>query len=506
MRGMNEKQAYDELITRVKETAILRSCADLLGWDEQTYMPHAAAEHRGNQSALLARLTHRMSTDPRIGELLGAMEGSDLIKDPHSDTGANVREIKRSYERQQKLPSSLVEEQARTAVLSQQVWTEARKKNDFKLFAPWLQKTMDLKRQEAQCVGYQDHIYDALLDDYEMGETAAGVKRVFESLREPLIDLIGRIAGSARKAPIEILERTYPADLQDQFAREAANAIGFDFEGGRIDLAVHPFCSSPGAGDTRMTTRYDEKFFGDGFFSVLHETGHALYEQGLDKSNHFGEPIAQSVSLGIHESQSRMWENLVGRSRSFWMHFFPKAKATFGEVVKEVNEQDWLFAVNDIRPSFIRTESDEATYNLHVLLRFEMETAILEDQLSISDVPGAWNEKMRKYLGITPPDDARGCLQDIHWSGGMVGYFPTYTLGNLYAAQFFEQARKDLGDLDGMFVRGEFMPLLDWLRKNIHQHGSRYSPRQLVKNVTGHDLRAEPLLTHLEQKEKDLYM
>jgi carboxypeptidase Taq len=502
---MTPQQAYDALIKETHEIGILHSCGDLLSWDEHTYMPAAATEHRGNQSALIARLCHEMFTSPRIGELLATINGSDLVKDLHSDTGANVTQLKRSYDRQTKLPGSLVEEQAKTAVLSQQAWAEARKKNDFPSFAPHLKKVMDLKRQEAKCVGFKEHIYDALLDDYEMNETATGVRKVFESLRDPLIELVGKIVGSSKKAPVEILERKYPKELQEKFSREAAEAIGFDFNAGRLDVTVHPFCSSPGAGDTRMTTRYDENFFGDAFFSVLHEAGHALYEQGLDKANHFGEPIATSVSLGIHESQSRMWENLVGRSRSFWKHFFPKAKAAFGDIVKDVSEEQWVFAVNDIRPSFIRTESDEATYNLHVLIRFEMELAILTEELKIEDVPAAWNEKYKKYLGITPPDDAKGCMQDVHWSAGLVGYFPTYTLGNLYSAQFFEQARKDLGDLDAMFARGEFKTLLTWLRKNIHSQGSRYTPRELVKKVTGEDLKADALLTHLRNKARELY-
>ena len=502
---MTPQQAYDDLIREVREIATLRSCGELLGWDEHTYMPPAAAEHRGNQSALIARLCHERFTSPKIGEYLAAIEGSDLLKDRYSDAGANFAELKRNYERQTKLPGPLVEEQAKTAVMSQQTWADARKKNEFALFAPYLKKTMDLKRDEARCVGFKEHIYDALLDDYEMNETATGVRKVFESLRDPLIELVAKIAGSSRKAPVEILERKYPKALQERFAREAAEAIGFDFNAGRLDVTVHPFCSGPGAGDTRMTTRYDEDYFGDAFFSVLHETGHALYEQGLDKMNHFGEPIAQAVSLGIHESQSRMWENLVGRSKSFWKHFFPKAKSVFGDIIKDVSEEQWVFAVNDVRPSYIRTEADEATYNLHVLIRFEMELAILTEELKIEDVPAAWNEKYKKYLGITPPDDARGCMQDVHWSAGLVGYFPTYTLGNLYSAQFFEKARQELGDLDAMFAQGEFKTLLNWLRKNIHSQGSRYTPRELGKKVSGQDLQAEPLLKHLKKKAAELY-
>jgi carboxypeptidase Taq len=422
-----------------------------------------------------------------------------------ADESVNVREAKRTYERQRKLPSSLVEALTKTAVLGQQAWAEARSKSDYSLFRPWLEKTLDLKRQEADCVGSASgERYDALLDEYEPGETAAGILRTFSALRPPLVELVKSIGESKRQAPVEILARHYPAAAQERLAREAAAAVGFDFEGGRLDTSVHPFCTTLGPGDTRMTTRYDEHNFGDAFFSVLHETGHALYGQGLP-AEHFGTPRGEYVSLGIHESQSRLWENLVGRSRSFWRWAMPKARAAFPEALAGVSDDDWYFANNDVRPSLIRTDADEATYNLHVMLRFELEQALLNGDVSPADLPAAWNAAMRDYLGLTPPDDARGCLQDIHWSGGAIGYFPTYTLGNLYAAQFFEAARRDLGDLDAQFAAGEFKPLLDWLRRNVHVHGKRYSGPQLAERATGAPLSAEPLLRHLRGKAKELY-
>jgi carboxypeptidase Taq len=388
--------------------------------------------------------------------------------------------------------------------MAQQAWVSARKNADFPSFAPWLEKTLTLKRQEANCIGYKVHPYDALLDEFEPGDTTADLTAVFSELRAPLVDLIGRIGQSPRKTPAEILERTYPKFAQEKLARDAAVAIGFDFDAGRLDVSVHPFCTGLGPGDTRMTTRYDENYFGDAFFGVLHETGHGLYNQGLP-AQHFGTPCGQYVSLGIHESQSRMWENLVGRSRSFWRFFLPKTKAAFPDALGNVSEDDWYRAINDVRPSLIRTESDEATYNLHILLRFELEQAMISGDLAVADIPAAWNEKMKSYLGLVPPDAAKGVLQDIHWSGGAIGYFPTYTLGNMYAAQFFEQARKDLGDLDAMFARGEFAPLLGWLRQNIHSLGRRYTARQLVKKVTGKDLSAQPLLAHLNHKAAEVY-
>ena len=493
------QEAYSSLISMLKQISLLDTIGSVLGWDERTQLPQRGTEHRANQSAMLAKMGHAWLTAPRVGGLLEALEGSPWVADPYSDAAVNVRETRREYDRARKLPASLVEEMSHTEVLAQQVWGEARKKSDFPMFRPWLDKWVMLKRQEAECIGYQSNPYDALLDHFEPGETTAGVRRTFDALRGPLVALVASIAGSSRQAPAGILERHYPIAAQEKLARAAAVAVGFDFSGGRLDVSLHPFCTGLGPGDTRMTTRYDEHNFGNSFFSVLHETGHALYDQGLDPA-HFGTPCGQAISLGIHESQSRMWENLVGRSRSFWTHFLPAARSAFPDALKGVSDDDWYFAINEVRPSLIRTEADEATYNLHVLLRFELEEAMLKGDLAPADLPGAWTEKMQTYLGLTPPDDAHGCLQDIHWSGGAIGYFPTYTLGNMYAAQFFEQAAKDLGNLDDPFSRGEFGPLLSWLRDNIHRHGKRYAPRELIKKVTGSDLSPAPLLRHLTKK------
>jgi len=493
------QDAYEALIRELKEIALLGSIGSLLGWDERTQLPAKGADHRAAQSSLLARMVHERFTSPRIDDWLRQLEQSPPVGERESDPAVNVRETRRSYDRARKLPSSLVEELTRAAVLAQQAWGEARRKSDYAMFRPWLEKILHLKRQEANCVGYEKDMYDALLDDFEPGETTANLRRVFEQLRVPLVELMGKIVASGRKAPLEILERHYPPEVQAKLGRQAAEATGFDFEAGRLDVSLHPFCTAIGPGDTRMTTRFDPQYFGDAFFGVLHESGHGLYEQGLPKEL-FGTPRGEAVSLGIHESQSRLWENFVGRGRPFWRYFLPKTRAAFPEALRDVTEDQWYFAVNDVRPSLIRTEADEMTYNLHVLLRFELEQALLNDQLKPADLPRAWNEKIEHYLGLTPPDDARGCLQDIHWSGGAIGYFPTYTLGNLYAAQFFEQACKDLPDLDAQFSRGNFHPLLDWLRQKIHSQGKRYRATELVKRVTGRDLSAEPLLRHLRQK------
>jgi len=496
--------SYLELIKTVREIGMLKSVAGVLNWDEHTQLPPKGTEHRATQVSLLAKIIHEKFSSAHVGHLITEMEASDLLHDPQSDAAVNVRELRRDYDRAVRVPSSLVQEISRVAVLAQSAWAEARRKSSYGDFQPFLARILDLKREEAECVGYRTCPYDALLDEYEPGETTANLNVVFASLRDKLVALIGRIGASGRKTPLDILERYYPREAQEKFARMAAMKIGFDFQAGRLDTTVHPFCSDLGPGDTRLTTRYDENYFGDAFFGVMHEAGHGLYDQGL-KPEYFGTPLGEAISLGIHESQSRTWENLVGRSGVFWKHFFPLVKDAFPAALAGVSEEQWVFAANDIRPSFIRVEADEATYNLHILLRFELEQALLHEDLQAADLPGAWNEKMKQYLGIVPLDDAHGCLQDIHWSMGAIGYFPTYTLGNLYAAQFFEQAQADLGDLDRQIAAGNFAPLLAWLRKNIHSHGRRYSAGQLVKKITGKELSSEPLLKHLGKKAREWY-
>ncbi|HLN30649.1 MAG TPA: carboxypeptidase M32 [Gemmataceae bacterium] len=498
------EQAYAELIQRIKEWSLLGSCGHMLGWDERTYMPRLGSNHRAEQMALLARMTHEMLTAPEIGQLLAEVEGTPLVREKDSDPAANVREIRRSYDRAVKLPKELVEELARVTTRAQQVWQEARQANDFSAFAPSLKKIVTLKQQEAAAIGYQGSPYDALLDEYEPGATAAEITRVFKDLRAELTPLVGAILASSRKPPREILERTYPIERQEAFGRSAAAAIGFDLEGGRIDVTTHPFCSGIGPGDCRITTRYNPTHFNDAFFGILHEAGHAIYDQGLDPA-HFGTPLGSAISLGIHESQSRLWENQVGRSRPFWEHFFPKAKQTFKETLGDVTLDDFFFAINDVHPSYIRVEADEATYNMHVILRFELEQALVTGDLDPDDVPAAWDEKFEKSLQLRPPTNALGCLQDIHWSMGGVGYFPTYTLGNLYAAQFMDQARQDLGDLDGDFRRGEFGRLKGWLNEKIHRPGQRYRAGELCQRITGKPLSHKPLLSYLRKKYAPLY-
>lgn len=498
--------AFTALVKALQEIATLGSVASLVNWDEQVMLKPAGIEFRAKQSALLAEMVHERLTSPRLGELLANAE-TELSKDDHpSDSRVVVREFRRDYERAVRLPSSLVAQIAHTTSLAQAAWVEARKNNHFATFAPWLNKILDLKRQEASCLqSSSKNLYDALLEGYEPGETVVSLNQIFSELKPRLVALIQRIAGSHRKAPVHLLHRKYPTSLQEKLAREVATLIGFDEQGGRIDVSVHPFCSGIAPGDTRITTRYDEHFFNDAFFGTLHETGHALYEQQLPKCAHFGTPLAEPAGLGIHESQSRLWENFIGRSRAFWSFLYPQMQVTFAPQLNDTTLDDWLFAVNQIRPSFIRTEADEATYNLHILLRFELEQQLINDELSVADIPAVWNERFKAYLGLKVPDDTQGCLQDVHWSAGLIGYFPTYALGNMYAAQFFAAAQQSIPDLDYLIRQGKFKPLLEWLRDNIHAHGRRFTGRQLVKQVTGKDLSPSDLLNYLENKAREYY-
>ncbi len=501
---MAAPETFELLCQHAREAALLDSVAYLLEWDERTLMPHAAGPYRAEQFTLLSALAHQRQTDPRIGEWLQELSDSPLAADPHSDTGATIRELRRKYHKKTKLPQSLVEELARTAILGQQAWDDARRKNDFGSFRPLLEKTIDLKKQQAECLGYEECRYDALLDDYEPAETTSNVARVLAGLREELVPLVAEIAASKRRPKHELLTRRYPEEQQRVFGTEMGKRIGFDFNRGRLDVTVHPFCSTMGPHDCRITTRYHENQFPSAFFGILHEAGHGIYEQGL-RPEQFGLPPGEAISLGIHESQSRMWENLVGRSRAFWEHSYPGAQRAFPEALGGVPLDDFYFAINDVRPSLIRVEADEATYNLHILVRFELEQALINDDLPVADLPGAWNEKYRGYLGIEPPDDTQGVLQDIHWSAGLVGYFATYSLGNLYAAQFFQTAQRQLGDLHAMFRRGEFAPLREWLRTNIHEHGRRYTAAQLVQRITGRPLGHADLMADLRGKFAPLY-
>jgi carboxypeptidase Taq len=503
MAVLKTRSVYDELVKRSKERAILASCSSLLSWDEQTYLPRGGSQYRGDQMALLAGLYHDRATDPDLAGLLEDARSSDSLE-PDSPEAANVREWSRNYDRATKLPKTLVEELARTTSIAQQEWVEARKASSFAKFQPWLESIIRLKREEAACLSNGGNPYDALLDEYEPGANGDSLAKLFADLRKDLVPFVAAIGGSTVGPKARALEGDYPVDRQKIFGETVAQAIGFDFERGRLDTTAHPFCSGIGPGDVRITTRFDPRDFTSAFFGILHEVGHGLYEQGLDPDHH-GEPIGEAVSLGVHESQSRLWENAVGRSRSFWEHWLPFARRIFREPLRSISLDPFHASINRVEPSLIRVEADEVTYNLHIMIRFELEKALIGGDLSVQDLPQAWNDRYRDDLGITPADDAQGCLQDIHWAAGLVGYFPTYTLGNLYAAQLFAKAEKELGGLDSAFARGDFAGLLAWLRDTIHRNGQRYRAADLIQRATGSTIDHRPLVDSLRQKYGPIY-
>ena len=398
-----------------------------------------------------------------------------------------------------KLPSRLVEEMARACSEGHQIWVDARRDNDFTKFAPALKTIIKLKQEQADTIGFDDCRYDALMHEFEPDAKTADVARILEDLRCELVPLVSAIKESSQQTPVDILHRSFPVAAQEKFVLEASAKIGFDYDRGRLDVTHHPFCTEMGPNDCRITTRYDANFFSSAFFGTLHEAGHGIYEQGLP-ADQYGLPPGQYCSLGIHESQSRLWENLVGRSYSFWQHFYPAAVKHFPAALADVSMDQFYAAINHVAPSLIRVEADEATYNLHIIIRFQLEQELIEGSLSVDDLPEAWNTKYQDSLGVTPPDNSDGVLQDVHWSAGLIGYFPTYSLGNLYASQLFTAAGEQLGDLDAQFAAGEFAPLKDWLNTNIHQYGKRYSSSELCEKVSGAPLSQSHLMSHLREK------
>ena len=497
-------QSYHDLCTYLRETALLESTQQLLEWDERTMLPPGGGEYRAEQIALAARLVHERRTGPRIGEWLAELADWDEASDRHGDVGCTLYWVARDYDKLCKVPTTLVEALSYQTTLGQQAWAEARKQDDFRSFEPHLKRIVELKREQAQAVGFEQTPYDALLDDYEPATSTEQVGRVLGALRDALVPLVQRVVDSPRQPDPSILRRHYPVETQREFASRVVARMGFDFDRGRLDPTSHPFCTSLGPNDCRITTRYDEHFFSSAFFGTLHEAGHGMYDQGLP-GDAYGLPPGQYISLGIHESQSRLWENLVGRRRSFWRHFFPEARSAFVPSLDDVAWEAFHFAVNAVRPSLIRVEADEVTYNLHIVIRFELERALIEGDLAVADLPGAWNDAYEQTLGIRPPNDADGVLQDIHWSAGLFGYFPTYSLGNIIAAQLFDAAKRDLGDLDASFAEGDFRPLLAWLREQVHRHGRRYLPQELVERATGGPIDQGALLDDLEQRIGTLY-
>ena len=500
------QQRFDAVCARAREAMILHSTADTLEWDERTGLPIAAGEYRAQQVSTLRALVHQRRTDPVYGENLLSLVQECGDEDPHGPIAATIRELHRDWQRDCKLPTQLVERMSQATVRGQQTWDAARKADDFSMFEKTLEHVIDLKREAGERLseGTDRSVYEALLDEYEPDARVEDIQQVFDNLREPLVQLIAAAKDAPKQPDISILERTYCIENQRDFSHFVAEQTGFDFDRGRLDETSHPFCTTLGPNDCRILTRYDPHWLPAGLFGTMHEAGHGMYEQGL-RPDWFGLPPGSYVSLGIHESQSRLWENQVGRSRPFWEWLYPQALEAFATQLEGVSLDSFYFAINTVRPSLIRVEADEATYNLHIIIRFDLERQLIDGTLSVKDLPEAWNSRYQSDLGICPSSDADGVLQDVHWSAGLIGYFPTYTLGNVAAAQLFDAASDQIGDLNELFAEGEFRLLLDWLRERIHFDGRCYSGADLIQRATGKPLCSTHFVNYLKSKLEPLY-
>jgi carboxypeptidase Taq len=500
---MTPESAMSELVTLVKRADTLGTVGDLLGWDEQVNLPPGAAEQRAAQQAAIASVQHAAASEPRIGEMLQRLGSSAALS---SEQKAIVTHARRDYDRATKLPADFVREKATAGSRGYHAWARARAANDFPSYVPFLEKNLELAKQEAAYLGRGDAAYDYMLDKHDPGLTAAAVERLFNELKRDLVPLVRQVTASpvaaqARAAAEKL--RGFPADAQRHFLREVTEKIGFDYARGRIDVSLHPFCSGTGS-DVRMTTRYKEDQPLDSLFSSIHETGHGLYEQGLPPE-HLGTALGMHAGMAMHESQSRLWENQVARSRGFWRFFEPRFRALFPVQTKEVSSEELYLAINAVEPTLIRVDADEVTYNLHIVLRFEIEKKLFNGELAIRDLPTAWRQASRELLGLDPASDREGVLQDVHWSDGAFGYFPSYCLGNMIAAQLWYRVLALRPTIEADFARGDFSWLLSWLRENVHTRGRHFSALELVRRVTGDELSPQPLIRYLRERYGNLF-
>ncbi len=491
------------LAAKFAEIDDIQRAAAVLGWDQMTYMPQGGNAARGEQLATLASLAHERLTSPELRDLLSAFADEVRANPGDALRQAFLRTAQRAYDQAAKLPRELVARQMRLTTEAYEAWVIARLEKDFSLFAPAFAKIVELNREIAEAIGYQGEAYDALLDFAEPGITAQAAAELLGGLKEAFVPLVQRIAERKDRVDRSLLFGHFPEAAQWQLGLQAVEAFGFDFRRGRQDRSIHPFTTSFAVGDVRITTRIDETTFASGLFSTLHEGGHGLYEQGLP-AEWARTPLGQAVSSGVHESQSRLWENLVGRSRPFWRYFLPRAKEAFGSQLAAATVEDVYRAVNYVEPSLIRVDADEVTYNLHIAVRFEVERALMRGELKAQDVPAAWTDKMQAYLDVTPPDDLSGPLQDIHWTSGLGG-FVGYTVGNVVAGQLWRAAEAAIGDLGELIARGEFAPLLAFLRREVHGLGSRETTDGLMRRVTGEGLTTKPYLDYIQAKFGEIY-
>jgi carboxypeptidase Taq len=496
--------ALSQLKTRLGDIHNLEMAGAVLGWDQQTYMPPGGVVARADQLATLSKISHQMFTSDETARLLEAAERENSGLPAQSDDACFLVVARRDFDKATKLPEELVTEISRVTSLAQEEWAKAREANEYSQFAPWLERILDLQRRTADALGYEDRLYDALLNQYEYGMTSAELDPIFEELKAAVIPLARDIAERADTVSDEVLHRDYDEDLQRAFAERVLKNCGYDWSRGRQDRSVHPFCTNFGRDDVRITTRYNRNDLQSALFGSMHEMGHALYEQGIDPALD-GTLLGGGTSLGVHESQSRLWENLVGRSREFWSHYFPALREAFPTQLGAVSVEEFYHAMNRVNPSLIRVEADEVTYNLHIILRYEMENELLEERLSVADAPEAWNARMQEYLGIMPPSNREGILQDVHWSIGAMGYFPTYSLGNILSVQLWDKALQDEPSISNDIANGRFDALLGWLRENVHRHGRKFPPRVLVERATGRGLDVAPYAAYLKQKFSEVY-
>ena len=492
----------ETLKTKLADITALNSAGGVLGWDQNTYMPPAGAESRGNQLAIIGRIVHEWSTSDEMGKLLADLAPYAAQLDADSDDARLIKVSLRDYDIAKRVPSEFVVEQAKVTTQAFSAWAEAKGKSDFSIFEPHLEKVVDLNQRFAAFFPEKDHPYDALLDMFEPGMKTADVKAIFDALRPQQVELIKAISEQPQ-VDDSFLHQPFDEQKQWDFGVEVITKFGYDWERGRQDKAPHPFTIGFSTDDVRITTRIDPNFFNPMLFGTMHECGHALYGLGhRHEDNATG--MANGASLAVHESQSRMWENLVGRSMPFWEHFYPRMQEVFPQM-QSVSLEKFYKGINKVSPSLIRVEADEATYNLHIMLRLELEIAMLEGKVKVKDLPEIWNAKMQDYLGVTPPNDAMGVLQDVHWSYGNMGYFSTYALGNLISAQLWEKINQDIPTLSDQIRSGEFSALLGWLREKIHVYGRKYEPQELVQRITGSKIDPAPYVRYLKNKYSQIY-
>jgi carboxypeptidase Taq len=489
---------------KMAEVVDLQAASNVLNWDQQTYMPRGGAAARAEQLATLDKVAHEKAIAPEVGQLLEALTEEMAGSDPDSDDVRLVRMAKRAYDKQVKIPSDLVARISRATIMANEKWMEARTQSDFALFAPALSDVLALNLEVAEHLGYEESPYDALLDNFEPEMKLSQVQPILAELREGLVPIVARIAASPTKVDKSFLEVEYNLAQQEAMTLELLKGIGYDFNAGRQDKVAHPFTTTFSIHDVRVTNRFLPKMPTAAIFGAIHEGGHALYNQGV-AAKYERTVLGHPISSALHESQSRLFENVVGRSREFWQYWFPRYQTAFPEQLGKVSPESFWRAVNFVAPSPIRVEADEVTYNLHIILRFELEVGLVEGAVKVEDLPVLWNERMRHYLGFTPKNDAEGVLQDVHWSWGYFGYFPTYSLGNLLAVQFYEKALEAIPDLPQQYARGEFGGLLAWLREHIHQHGGKYLPTELVQRITGGRIDPQPFLRYLDHKYRQIY-